>query len=110
MTRTGRCCYCHKRRELTRDHVLPRARGRMFDGVRNIKLCCQPCNKLRAICHHCPALATCVLLTAASEHTGVGDILRDWGLIKRRRRRTRYTAPARPAAPAPASFSRNCRA
>lgn len=63
--RLARCTYCRTilaasapgrvTRMMTRDHILPRARGRVFGGVRNTRLACHRCNQLRAACGHCPA-------------------------------------------------------
>lgn len=45
---SAECHYCRARdRELTRDHIVPRSLGGA-DGVRNIVLCCRPCNAGKA--------------------------------------------------------------
>ena len=66
-----RCSYCRRilrstlpgrpTRMLTKDHILPRAWGRGMTGVRNTRLACQRCNRLRADVGHCPAALALVL-------------------------------------------------
>lgn len=66
-----RCAYCHTilrstapgrpTRMLTRDHIMPRRRGRLPDGVRSTRAACARCNQLRARCRHCPAAALLAL-------------------------------------------------
>lgn len=46
----GRCAYCGiklKRRESTRDHMIPRSHGGQ-DTIENLWLCCRQCNKNKA--------------------------------------------------------------
>lgn len=60
------CAYCDKvilDEDATRDHILPRERGRIDgkrEGIRNIRYACARCNQLRGLTAHCPAAMACV--------------------------------------------------
>lgn len=66
------CCYCGRRmmltagrpRHPTRDHILPRARGRPHIEVRNLRMACRGCNSMRGALGHCPAVLLIVLAVA----------------------------------------------
>lgn len=80
-----RRCYLCGGRANTRDHVLPRAWGRIADGgVRNLRPCCSTCNTMRAVVGHCPAVVAVLLaeLRARGEPTGHVNLFvlaRAWG-------------------------------
>lgn len=65
-----RCCtYCRRALnalrdhadQATRDHLLPRRRGRLPNGVRNTVPACRRCNELRARVGHCRCTLACLL-------------------------------------------------
>ncbi len=50
----------------TRDHILPRCRGRGVPGALNIQPMCRWCNQFRATVCHCPGAARIILGLAQS--------------------------------------------
>ncbi len=67
-------------RRPSRDHIIPRAWGgqEYMNGLSNLRVMCQECNSLRAMCGHC--LGALAALRAVSEVECVvpGELARKW--------------------------------
>lgn len=66
---------------VSRDHILPRARGgtaALPEGVRNERIICQSCNSDIQACCHCVGLLACVRAVAADSKTTKVVIMKRW--------------------------------
>lgn len=66
------------RRRRTRDHILPRVRGKLPGDIRNLRAMCASCNSFLSACGHCVGTYACIATVSKDMHHRFGFVLRLW--------------------------------